>query len=281
MKTILLPTDFSDNSRHAIHYILKLYKWEQASFHFLHAYADEVYEILKTDKGESLKKHQKKSQQNTDNALKALVDEISKEFQNPNHSYQYVSSFNFLVDALNDLAKEYDADLVVMGTQGETAGKQITFGSHTVQVFKYVHCPVLAIPENFEFQPPQKILFPTDYMMPYRRRELKLINDLAAEYNSEMHCLYISDFEDVSRRQLHHMGLIKESLHKAGVFFETTPVKNKAEAIMEYLSVHETQILVMVNSRHSFIEDMLSRSTVDEIGLHPKIPFLVMQNLPR
>jgi hypothetical protein len=37
----------------------------------------------------------------------------------------------------------------------------------------------------------------------------------------------------------------------------------------------------MVNSRHSFFEDMLYRSTVDLLGLKVGIPFLVMQNLNR
>ncbi len=37
---------------------------------------------------------------------------------------------------------------------------------------------------------------------------------------------------------------------------------------------------VMVNSRHS-LEEMLYRTRVNEIRLHSKLPFLLMQNLPR
>ena len=168
-----------------------------------------------------------------------------------------------------------------MGTQGKTADKKITFGSHTVQVFKYVSCPVLAVPENYEYQQPKKILFPTDYMLPYKRRELKLLNTLAAEFKSEVHCLYISNFEDLSLRQIDNKRFLQESLPDAYLFYERTPVKNKGEAIMEYIFEKNINLLVMVKARHSFLEDMLYRSTVDDIGLHPKIPFMVMQNLPR
>ncbi|MGB5229091.1 MAG: universal stress protein, partial [Eudoraea sp.] len=37
----------------------------------------------------------------------------------------------------------------------------------------------------------------------------------------------------------------------------------------------------MVNSRHSHLEQMLHQSTIEKIGLHIKIPFLVLQNLSR
>lgn len=281
MKTVLIPTDFSANAIHAINYAVHLYKCERTNFYFLHAYADEVYGPFKHNGDTSLDQQKQSIGKNVDEKLRSIIEEVKEKEHNPKHSFEAIAAFDSLVDAVNDFVNQINVDLVIMGTQGQTADKKITFGSHTVQVFKYVQCPVLAIPENYEYQKPKKILFPTDYMLPYKRRELKLLNTLAAAYKSEVHCLYISDFEDLSNRQLDNKHFLHEELSKAYVFFETTPVKNKAAAILEYIVSNDMHLLVMVNSRHSFLEDMLYRSTVDEIGLHPKIPFLVMQNLPR
>ena len=280
MRTILIPTDFSTNAMHAIIYALELYKCERTHFYFLHAYADEVYGSFKKNGGET--EEQKKTIQiNVEESLKKIVDELTKKHQNIKHIFEGVYAFESLVDGVNHFVNQINVDLVIMGTQGQTANKNVTFGSHTVQVFKYVQCPVLAIPENYEYQQPRKVVFPTDYMLPYKHRELKLLNTLAAEFKSEVHCLYISDFENLSYRQIDNKRFLQESLPDAYLFFERTPVKNKSEAIMEYILEKDIDLLVMVNARHSFLEDMLYRSTVDEIGLHPKIPFLVMQNLPR
>ncbi len=281
MKKILIPTDFSANAMHAIDYALKLYKCERTNFYFVHAYADEVYEPFNKNNGASFEDRKEAVKKSIVKTLHELVENLKDKGANPEHSFEALSAFDSLVDAINDVVIQMKVDLVCMGTQGQRANKKITFGSHTLQVFKYVQCPVLAIPENFEFRQPKKILFPTDYMLPYNRRELKLLNTLAAEFKSEVHCLYISDFEDLSLRQLDHKRFLGESLPDAFQYFERAPVKNKAEAIVEYISKNEIDLLVMVNSRHSFLEDMLYRSTVDEIGLHPKIPFLVMQNRPR
>ncbi len=281
MKKILIPTDFSLNAVHAITYALQLYKCERTNFYFLHAYADEVYGPFKKNAGESLEEQKNTIRKNVDKSLKKLVEKITEKYHNPKHCFETVSAFESLVDAVNDFANQINGDLIIMGTKGKTADKKITFGSNTVQVFKYVSCPVLAIPENYEYQQPKKIAFPTDYMLPYKRRELKLLNTLAAEFKSEVHCLYISDFENLSHRQLDNKRFLQESLPDAYLFFERTPVKNKGEAITEYILEKDMNLLVMVNARHSFLEDMLYRSTVDEIGLRPKIPFLVMQNHPR
>jgi nucleotide-binding universal stress UspA family protein len=281
MRTILIPTDFSANAMHAISYALQLYKCERATIYFLHAYADEVYGPFKKNGGKSFEEQKVNIKKNVDESLKKLVEKLTKKYHNPKHKFETVSAFESLVDAVNDFSNQTNVDLIIMGTQGQTANKKITFGSHTVQVFKYVSCPVLAIPEGYEYQQPKKIVFPTDYLLPYKRRELKLLNTLAAEFKSEIHCLYISDFENLSHRQLDNKRFLQESLPDAYLYFQRTPVKNKGEAIMEFITGNDMDLLVMVNARHSFLEDMLYRSTVDEIGLHPKIPFLVMQNLPR
>lgn len=281
MRTILIPTDFSANAMHAIDYALELYKCERTNFYFLHAYADEVYDPFKKNNGISFEEQKETAKKNVDKTLQQLIEKVKNQGHNPKHSFEARFAFDSLVDAVNNFVNQINVDLVIMGTQGKTADKNITFGSHTVQVFKYVQCPVLAIPENYEYQQPKKILFPTDYMLPYKRRELKLLNTLAAEFKSEVHCLYISDFEDLSHRQIDNQRFLKESLPNAYLYFDRTPVKNKSEAIFENIAQKEIDLLVMVNSRHSFLEDMLYRSTVDEIGLRPEIPFLVMQNLPR
>lgn len=281
MRTVLIPTDFSASAVHAIDYALELYKCERTNFYFLHAYADEVYGPFKTNGDTSLEEQKQKVKKQSDQSLHDLIAKLKNREHNPRHNFESLSAFDILVDAVNDFVNKANVDLIIMGTKGETEDKKITFGSHTVQVFKYVQCPVLAIPKAYKYKQPKKILFPSDYMLPYKRRELKLLNTLAAEFKSEVYSLYMSDFEDLSHRQIDNQRFLKESLTSAFLYFERSPTENKAKTITDYIQNNNIDLLVMVNSRHSFLEDMLYRSTVDEIGLHLQIPFLVMQNLPR
>ncbi|SFR77724.1 universal stress protein [Maribacter stanieri] len=281
MKNILIPTDFSSNADHAIAYAINIFKCERANFYFLHAYADEVYGPFHNLDKEPFEKQRQIHSKSSENKLTKLVNDTKTKTHNPMHKYEMISSFESLVDALNNVADSKNIDLIIMGTRGATANSKITFGSNTVQVFKYVKCPVLAVPDHYDYSQPKKILFPSNYMLPYKRRELKLLDILAGEFKAEVHSLYISDFEDLSIRQLDNKKFLEESLPHARLSFVRTTVDNRAKAILAYINENKMDLLVMVNSRHSFLEDMLYQSTIDEIGLSPTIPFLVMQNLSR
>jgi len=281
MKHILIPTDFSKNADHAISYALNIFKCERAHFYFVHAYADEVYGPYHNLDNDTFDKQKKIIADVSGNKLNMLVTDIQTKTHNPLHKYEAISSFESLVDAINNFANSKNIDLIIMGTKGKTASSKITFGSNTVQVFKYVKCPVLAVPDQYSYNQPKKILFPSNYMIPYKRRELKLLDILAGEFKAEVRSLYISDFDDLSLRQLDNKKFLEESLPHARLSFVRTGVDNRATAIMTYIKENDMDLLVMVNSRHSFLEDMLYKSTIDEIGLSPTIPFLVMQNLPR
>ncbi|WP_299800231.1 universal stress protein [uncultured Maribacter sp.] len=281
MKNILIPTDFSSNADHAIAYALNIFKCERTNFYFIHAYADEVYGPYHNVDKDTFDKQKNSIADESENKLQKLVADTQTKTHNPLHKYEAISSFESLVDAINDFADSKNIDLIIMGTKGKTDSSKLTFGSNTVQVFKYVKCPVLAVPDQYDYSQPKKILFPSNYMLPYKRRELKLLDIMAGEFKAEVLSLYISDFEDLSLRQLDNKKFLEESLPNARLSFVRTGVHNRANAITEYIKENDIDLLVMVNSRHSFLEDLLYQSTIDEIGLSPTIPFLVLQNLPR
>lgn len=281
MKTILIPTDFSQNALHALRYAQELYKCDRACFFVMHAYGDAVHAAHRADPQSDFSTIKREKRHEAEQKLDELLALVKGIPPNPLHNFEGMATMESLVDGVNDLVNEMNMDIVIMGTQGETNGHKGSFGSKTVEVFKYVNCPVLAIPEDYSPSRPKNILFPTDYMVPYKRRELKLLDDLGGEYKAKIHCLYITDFEDLSLRQLDNKKFLERTLGRSYLSFGTSPVKNRAEVIMEQIEAMGSDMLVMVNSRHSIFEDMLYRSTVDLLALKLDIPILVMQNLYR
>ncbi|MET7030406.1 universal stress protein [Sediminicola luteus] len=281
MKIILIPTDFSSNAMNAINYAVKFFKYQRCEMYFMHAYADEVYGESSDMNTADFGVYKDKVEKKVDGALEKLLEELKILSPNPRHQYKTLSVFGSLIDSANDFVEEKNIDIVVMGTKGETNDQKLTFGSHTLQVLKYVQCPVLAIPANFEYVKPKKILFPTDYMVPYKRRELKLLCDLACSYRSEIHFLYLSKFAKLARRQEDNKMFLEGSLQDLTLIFEIVDSEDRTDTIKKYIEINDIQLLVMVNSRHSFLESMLYQSTIDQLGLAIQVPFLVMQNLVR
>lgn len=281
MKNVLIPTDFSDNAMNALKYALELFKYERAEFYFLHAYEDEIYSddsLLNKGAFEEVVDRVKEYSQDY---LKSFLEAAKTIAPNPKYTYHTISAYNSLIDEADKIVTAKNIDLIVMGTRGKSNDKKITFGSHTLQVLKYVQCPVLAIPEHYKYKQPRHIVFTTNFMIPYKRRELKLISEIATPYRAVIDLLYISKSDKLSRRQEDNKTFIIEELPKTKVNFIVVDNKNMTNAIYIHMKENDTDLLVMVNTRRSFLENLLFASAVDKMTLHIDVPFLALQNMRR
>lgn len=281
MLSILLPTDFSENSKNAINYALEFFKYQKVQFYFMHAYRNEFYdhdELVSRDVFDDVLEKVKTDSKNN---LEKLLKEVNEIAPNPRYTYHSISANNSLVEEANEIADKHNIDLIVMGTKGKSNERHIIFGSQTFQVLKYVDCPVLAIPSNYKNTQPKHILFPTDYLIPYKRRELKLLSVLAKSYRSKIDVMYVSTSNKLSIRQEDNKDFIKDALIVNKVDFNIKNDKNVANAIISHIEESDIDMITMVNTQHSFLEDMLFPSTIDKVSFGLEIPLLAMQNTNR
>jgi len=281
MRNILIPTDFSANAMNALKYASELFKYDKSRFFIMHAYQDEIFEDEELIKEETLVKVTKRIADKSQSNLEKVLNDIKKISPNPRHSYAIISANNMLVDEADKIVEEENIDIIVMGTRGNTNNKKLTFGSHTLQVLRYVQSPVLAIPEHYAGIQPRHILFPTNYLIPYKRRELKLLCELAAPYRATIDMLYVSDNDNLSMRQQNNQSFVRDELCKNEINFKTVKDSSITDAICNYIDKNNVDMLVMVNTRHSFFENIFFKSKLDEITLRIDIPFLALQNIRR
>jgi nucleotide-binding universal stress UspA family protein len=281
MRKIILPTDFSENAYNALRYASQIFKYEKSELILLHAYAEGVYtddNLLSSELMEALKTTTKEK---TEKALTAISSKIHDEFCNPRHSITSIAAFGDLVDEVNNLVNSENADLVIMGTRGATNNRNLGLGSNTLLVLKYVQCPVLAIPENFKYQEPKNILFPTNFLIPYQKRELKLVGEIARDFKSKINFLYLSKHKARSARQQDNLEFLNQQFYNIITEEHQRDELQKEKAIEDFINTNKIDLLVMVNSRHTYLEDMLLTSTIDKVGLQPKVPLLALQNFNR
>jgi len=281
MKKILVPTDFSDNAMNALKYACELFKYDLSEFFIMHAYQDEIYSDNSFLARKDLEEATNIISRNSKIHLENILNQIQKAYPNPKHSFNIISSNSMLLDETDKIVDDENIDIIFMGTHGKANDKKITFGSHTLQVLRYVRCPVFAIPENFEYTQPRHILFTTDYLIPYKRRELKLLNEMISSYQAVINILCISRSNTLSLRQEDNQNIIKDELCNNKINFITINAKNISKTTYKYVKENAIDILVMVNTRHSFLENILFQTTIDKMSLQVNIPFLALQNMSR
>ncbi|SKB36239.1 Nucleotide-binding universal stress protein, UspA family [Salegentibacter holothuriorum] len=281
MRKIILPTDFSENANNALRYACQLFKYEKSQLILLHTYAEKIYadeNVLSNELTDELKALTKTK---TEKVLTGISSKIHDEFCNPRHSVKLVAAFGDLVDEVNRLVNSENADLVIMGTRGVTNNRNLGMGSNTLLVLKYVQCPVLAIPANYKYQEPKNILFPTNFLIPYQKRELKVVGEIARDFKSQIHFLYLSRHKATSARQKDNLEFLKQQFYNITIAQHQREELQKEKAIEDFIAGNKIDLLVMVNSRHTYLEDMLLTSTIDKVSLHPKVPLLALQNFNR
>ncbi len=281
MLVVLLPTDFSENARNAAYFASQLFKYRRVRFVLVHAAEARLPVQPGSPEAGGLPLREEAFRSGLQDALNVEWGALQEKLYNPRHTYEQKLLHASLQEGLNPLVRELEADIVVMGTQGQQARAERSFGSRTLRAFKSLDCPVLAIPDGFSYQAPRRMVFATDFRVPYKRRELKLLCEMAGSYRSHLQLLYVSDSGSLDQVQKDNKRFLEDALHKAQIEFSAVPGTERAETIMEFVEREAAQLLVMVNTGHGLVNRFLEQFTLDRLGMQVRIPFLVMQNRER
>ena len=157
MKSILVPTDFSDCAANALDVAAKLAKRFGATLYLLHSedlppYWEQLPETEK-QKWSSVNQASKLARQN--------LDQIKKRY--PNLQLKTISTPKNLPAAIASEVKEHGVELIVIGSHGASGKNEFFIGSNTQKVVRTVHCPTLVIKNHLEKIDFQKVVFASSF----------------------------------------------------------------------------------------------------------------------
>jgi len=276
MKKILLPTDFSNNSWNAIKYAVNLFKDEICHFYLLNTYTPIIYQVEYVEVYSGQFGMVEAMEEASNNGLKKMINRIEKDFKNPKHIFTKIASFNTLTAAIDEMCSTHKIEVIVMGTKGATGATEILFGSNTVHTIKNTKRPLLAIPNDYAFEAPKEILFPSDYAIDFQKEHVQSIMEIASMYQSRINIMNASFGYELSESQQHNKEKLETYFNQLTHIFHSVSNQTVEDAIAKFQSKARINLLVMINNKHSFFENLFFKSTINHIGFHLKIPFLVI-----
>lgn len=269
IKSILFPTDFSKNAKHAMPFALQLAKENNAHLHIIHS-IEEPYDFAPMV--EDIK-------QNVTRKVEKLFDEIiedikkQKAFENlkvKTHLFEGRS-----VNSVFNATSEYDIDLVVMGTQGRSALERLFFGSTTSEVVQQSTVPVLVVPPHCKFNGFKKILFTTDYG-PSDLSALKFVSELASFHESSLKVIHVTK-NIVEKENLLFRGLkdyVSENINYDKIKFELIQSDDLLETVRSEIDKHKFSLIVTVRYQNLF--SVIGKKYSKEMSQDTRVPLLVM-----
>ncbi|MFO1518613.1 MAG: universal stress protein [bacterium] len=189
-KKILVPYDFSENSRPALDTALQLALKHEASLLILTVIErtpdDEVLKLIVLPKD-----LQSRLKQKIHEEIHSLVPEAQR---SKIHFEAVVKRGKAPVEILLAAEKE-GADLIVMGTKGITGLKHVLLGSVAEKVIRQAGVPVWVC-RGSGATLPKKILVPVDFS-DYSRDALKLAMEYGSHFGAELFLLHVVDLRDL------------------------------------------------------------------------------------
>ena len=279
MKKILVPTDFSPNALRAIHYAVEIAKRNQASICLVHvtdALLDNVFP------------GQEKITEDYNNTI---VEQADINLNNLRNSIQEAENITVETQLLNGPIKDSirlaaaarQADLVIMGTMGKSGLKEQILGSKTASVISHSEKPVLAIPLEYEWSTPVKILLA---IKDYSEAEtvLQPVMELATIFNAELQLAIFTDENRMTaigyRYDDEALHLTEEKIKKAHPSLHARAVhlsgKNFVETLNEYIHANSIDVVCMITHHRNFIDNLFNRSLTKKMAYQSKVPVLAI-----
>lgn len=149
IKTILVPTDFSDCSDEAVQYAARVARTLKARIVLVHAIQPYTYGMTETF---NLVDHY--------TALKTIagpmLDQVRKKVMKLGVTVEKDLLTGPAHTEILEKARRAKADLIVMGTHGRTGVEHFLLGSVAEKVVRMSACPVLTVPPANRPKGPQK-----------------------------------------------------------------------------------------------------------------------------
>lgn len=272
MKTILVPTDFSETAFNAVNYAAKLAQYTKAKLLLFHAYH---VPILVTEVPFVLTSEDFQLEERSNEQMKVIVESLHKKYEKK-LEIEYVLSPGFASDEIVDIAKHRNCDLIVMGKEG-ASGNSLFLGSKTVDVIKHSQCHVMVIPDKIKFQKIDKIVFAYDYKPVKNKLVFNPLIELSTLFNSEILIFNLEDSriqpstdKAVEGIKMEH---VFENVRHSYWFSEH---ENIAVAIKEFADKNHAVLITLIRRSHNLFQQILTKSVTKQMTLDTQLPLLIL-----
>ena len=281
IKNILVPVDYSNNSKAAFEYAVAMGKdlgAETIKVLFVHydyainAPLAEPPIILPSKSREELTEDLQKfvadeTYELSDIILKSKIN-ITTEvaFGMPHHTIVLYSETGHY-------------DLVVVGKAGETNLDTVWFGSTATEVSQKSACPILLIPAQTIYKGVKEMIYACDFDHK-SPKHIEVVADIAKALHTDVELVYVKIKEDDESRFMADVNsmysIFKESAPLLNFTVHAVEADSVVEGINEFAKKVEADFITIVTKHRSFWQRLIHSSMTKKLVMYAELPILVI-----
>lgn len=273
MVNILVPTDFSDLSKVAVQYAIKMANKFDGNVTLLHVISGIV--PVRGDMSSRIKKVEMELVAQAEFDFGPVVKEAQKLNKTDNPITSKIEKGESFNKTLKAYVKKNKFDLIVMGTRGASGVTKYVLGSNTVSVLEDSLIPVLAVPGNAEFKSFKNVVYASD--LKHFEREVRSILPYLKIFDSTLHVFHVVDkVKDMENLEV----IVKKALKKVD-YRKSTVTLDKSKkielAIESFVKTLHADLVIMFTHKRNFYEKLFNRSMTKQMAFQTNIPLLAFK----
>ncbi|MFY0629858.1 MAG: universal stress protein [Flavobacteriaceae bacterium] len=276
MKTIIVPVDFSKYSEYALKTAANLSKKNDVEILALH-----MLDIHSNSVGESASYFQEKSAFLYQIAKKRFQEFLKKDYLKGVKVKPIIKHFKVFSE-VNEVAKEENADLIIMGSHGATGLKELFVGSNTEKVIRFSETPVLVIKNEISDFSFDEVVFATDFSKEsvgsYIRAK-SIVND----FQGKLHVLYVNtpytDFKTTYEMENLAADFFAIAEGNTERMKEVTFIcdKDVENGILNFANSLGADLIALSTHARKGLSHFLEGSISEDIANHASLPILTLK----
>ena len=273
-KKIIITTDFSETSLLAIQHGAFLAQYTKGSVYLVHVISRHWEKFNVFTPSITLENLESASVE-VNKKLEELAGDIHKQYGIDVTTI--VASGNPTSEIVK-IAKEVEANLIVMGTHGYTSWEDLTIGSNTLKVITKSPCPVMTMSQHSQKLGYSKIILPIDNSE-HTRHKVNYTLELAKQFGAQVYVLGLLTSDEESRKPAMEVILhqISEMAKNKNLICHTEikeNVKNRAVATVQYCEIVGGELITIMTDQDAELSGFFLGPYSLQVIHHSKVPVI-------
>jgi nucleotide-binding universal stress UspA family protein len=275
MKTILVPTDFSEFAENAMLLAAQLAQKVEGKLILLH-----VIEPIKSYIGATdgmyinASVEQKYIDYLNENA-QIKLQEVAKNIQVQGIQVETAVKLGTIYTAIQEYQTTDEIDLIVMGTRGASGIDEVLIGSNTEKIVRTAQVPVLTVREKLANINFQNMVFATNFEI-NQAIALQELQKLQALFDAHIHILYVNvpnDFytqREIEKKKNAFLQEVSLQNHSFHIYSDL----NEENGIIAFAEDKNMDMIAVATHQRTGLAHLISGSIAEDVVNHAKIPVI-------
>ena len=278
MKKILVPTDFSDLSKHALDFAIQLAKPLKANVQLIHLEKIPLGDLSLHLSGEA--NGSTVSQDSLYNsqlfrANRQKLDALQKEFNSKEVNISALQHGGGFLKGIQSYLEDNEVDLVVISTTGQESVQEFFSGNHTERLIEHLDIPIISLQDQ-QFHPIEDIVLGLDIEdEKYKKSAFKKIKVICEALVSTLHIIDVTKSRDdeMLMRQLNDLARI---VGLTNYLVDVIEDKNSKKALLDYAEGTDAGLIVILSQAKGGLSRFFQQSFATNLIKKSSIPVMTI-----